>query len=63
LDEALARASEVERALSNPATVRDGQRLAELGREHRRLIPVIESAAKLRKYEVELAQVRELVLV
>ena len=49
--------------MSNPATVRDGQRLAELGREHRRLIPVIESAAKLRKYEDELAQVRELVLV
>jgi peptide chain release factor 1 len=37
--------------------------LAELGREHRRLTPVVEMAAKLRRYEDELAQVRELVLV
>jgi peptide chain release factor 1 len=63
LNEALARASEVERALSDPATVRDAQRLAELGREHRRLTPIVEAAAKLKKFEDELAQVRELVLV
>jgi peptide chain release factor 1 len=43
--------------------LRDAQRLAELGREHRRLEPVVELAARLRKYEDELAQVRELVLV
>jgi peptide chain release factor 1 len=59
----LARAAEVERALSDPATLRDAQRLAELGREHRRLGPVVEIAGRLRKYEDELAQVRELVLV
>jgi peptide chain release factor 1 len=43
--------------------VRDGQRLAELGREHRRLAPVQEMAARLRRTEDELAQVRELVAV
>ena len=59
----LARAAEVERSLSDPATLRDAQRLAELVREHRRLEPVVELAARLRKYEDELAQVRELVLV
>jgi peptide chain release factor 1 len=59
----LARADEVERALSDPATLRDAQRLAELGREHRRIAPIVEAAARLRKLEDELAQVRELVLV
>jgi len=59
----LARAAEVERALSDPATLRDAHRFAELGREHRRLAPVVDIAGKLRKYEDELAQVRELVLV
>lgn len=59
----LGRAAEVEQSLSDPATLRDAQRLAELGREHRRLEPVVELAARLRKYENELAQVRELVLV
>jgi peptide chain release factor 1 len=59
----LARAAEVERALSDPATLRDAQKFAELGREHRRLHPAVELAGKLHKYEDELAQVRELVLV
>lgn len=59
----LARAAEVERALSDPATLRDSQKLAELGREHRRLAPVVELAGRLHKAEDELAQVRELVLV
>ena len=59
----LARAAEVERDLSDPATLRDAHRLAELGREHRRLAPVMEIAARLHKDEDELAQVRELVLV
>src|SRR5690349_2246665 len=63
LADALARAAEVERLLSDPATLRDGHKLAELGREHRRLAPVVEAAGRLRKYEDELAQVRELVLV
>ena len=59
----LARADEVERALSDPATHRDAQRLAELGREHRRLATIVDMAARLRKFENELAQVRELVVV
>jgi peptide chain release factor 1 len=59
----LARAAEVEQALSDPATLRDAQRLAELGREHSRLAPIVELAGRLHKYENELAQVRELVLV
>lgn len=61
--DALARAEEVERELSNPQAVRDSHKLAELGREHRRLAPVVEMAARLRRYEDELAQARELVLV
>ena len=63
MNEALARAQEVERALSNPATLRDARKLAELGREHRRLVPVVEMATRLQRCENELAQVRELVLV
>jgi peptide chain release factor 1 len=43
--------------------LRESQRLAELGREHRRLEPVVQLAGKLHKYEDELAQVRELVVV
>jgi peptide chain release factor 1 len=43
--------------------VKDAGRLAELGREHRRLSEVVELAAELRRNENELAQVRELVLV
>jgi len=60
---ALARADEVERALANPNGLRDARQFAELGREHRRLTPVVELAARLRKSEDELAQVRELVSV
>ena len=41
--------------------MRDSARLAELGREHSRLTPVRELAAKLTKTENELAQARELV--
>jgi len=41
--------------------VRDPHRLAELGREHRRLAPVVDMAARLRKYESELVQTHELV--
>jgi peptide chain release factor 1 len=43
--------------------LRESQRLAELGREHRRLEPVVQLAGKLHKYDNELAQVRELVVV
>jgi peptide chain release factor 1 len=37
--------------------------MAALGREHRHLAPLVEMAAQLQKYENELAEVRELVLV
>ena len=53
----------MEGLLSEPATARDARRLAELGREHRRLSEVVETAARLRKAESELADVRGLVLV
>ncbi|MHB2034441.1 MAG: peptide chain release factor 1 [Gemmatimonadaceae bacterium] len=63
LVDALAKAEEVERALSDPATLRDPRRFAELGREHRRLTPLVELAARLTKEENELVQARELVSV
>ncbi len=63
LGDTLARAAEVERLLSNPDTFGDSTRVAELGREHRRLQPVIELAAELEKSENELAEARELVLI
>jgi peptide chain release factor 1 len=47
--------------LSQPSAARDNARLAELGREHRRLSTVVELAEKLRRTENELADVRELV--
>ena len=43
--------------------MRDSGKLAELGREHRRLSAVVELAARLGKVENELAQARELVSV
>src|SRR5688500_20147618 len=57
----MTRAAEIERELSDPATARDSRRLAELGREHSRLAPVKDMAARLERDENELAQVRELV--
>ena len=60
---ALARAEEVERALANPAGLRDSSQFAELGREHSRLAPIVALAGQLTKVENELAQARELVLV
>jgi peptide chain release factor 1 len=61
LGDAVARAAEVERLLSNPDTFGDATKVAELGREHRRLQPVVELAAQLTKSENELAEARELV--
>jgi peptide chain release factor 1 len=49
--------------LSNPDTFGDSAKSAELGREHRRLQPVVELAAELEKSENELAEARELVSV
>jgi peptide chain release factor 1 len=63
LGDTLARAAEVERLLSNPDTFGDSKQFAELGREHRRLQPVIALAAQLERSENELAEARELVLV
>jgi peptide chain release factor 1 len=58
---ALARAKEVEAALASPGGVRDPSQFAELGREHRRLMPIVEMGARLERAESELAQARELV--
>ena len=49
----MSRAAEIERELSDPATARDSRRLAELGREHSRLAPVMEMASRLVRYENE----------
>jgi peptide chain release factor 1 len=43
--------------------VKDARRFAELGREHRRLTPLVELASRLEKQESELTQMRELVIV
>jgi peptide chain release factor 1 len=59
----MSRAAEIERELSDPATARDSRRLAELGREHSRLAPVMDMGSRLVRYENELAQARELILV
>src|SRR5205823_2225700 len=63
LTEALERATEVERELLDPKTLRDSKRLAALGREHQRLQHIVSLATRLQKFENELADVRELVLV
>ncbi|HEY3745851.1 MAG TPA: peptide chain release factor 1 [Gemmatimonadaceae bacterium] len=60
LRDAVERASEVERELSDPKTVRDQQRMATLGRELRHLQPLVEMATKLQRNEQELAETREL---
>ncbi|HEV8447390.1 MAG TPA: peptide chain release factor 1 [Gemmatimonadaceae bacterium] len=57
---ALARAKEVESALANPGALNPGQ-FAELGREHRRLMPIVEMGAQFDRAQDELAQARELV--
>jgi peptide chain release factor 1 len=56
---ALARAKEVESALANPGALNPSQ-FAELGREHRRLTPIVEMGAQLDRAENELGQAREL---
>jgi len=61
LAEAVNRAAAVERELLDPKTVRDARLLASLGREHQRLVQVVERAAALKKLDDELASARELV--
>ena len=60
LRQAMARAEEVARELSDPATARDSRRLTTLGREHARLAPIVRAAEQLRRMEDELAQAREM---
>jgi peptide chain release factor 1 len=51
----------VEQQLSDPKTVKDAQRMGTLGRELRHLTPLVEMGNRLKKYDDELADVRELV--
>ena len=60
---ALARFQEVEQSLSETSTMRDTSRMADLGREHSRLAPIADLAARLYRMDDELAQTRELVSV
>jgi len=60
LRQALVRAEEVARELSDPATAGDSKRLTSLGREHVRLAPIVRLEAQLHRAESELAQAREL---
>jgi peptide chain release factor 1 len=60
LRQALARAEEVAKALSDPATAADQGKLRALGREHTRLAPVVRAAERLEKLKDELAQATEM---
>jgi peptide chain release factor 1 len=60
LDDALARAAEVESQLADPSVTTQPTRFAELGREHRRLSAVVEHAQRLDKVALELAGAREM---
>jgi peptide chain release factor 1 len=60
LRQALLRAEEVARELSDPVTARDSGRLQSLGREHSRLAPITRLAERLDRLREELRQVEEL---
>jgi peptide chain release factor 1 len=60
LRQALQRAADVERLLSDPAVARDPAQLQGLGREHARLAPIGRLAERLARLERELEQAREL---
>jgi peptide chain release factor 1 len=60
LRQALQRAEEVGRALSDPLVARDPAQLKSLGREHTRLAPVVRLAERLARLERELGEAREL---
>ena len=60
LRQALARAEEVAQRLADPSTARDGSALQSLGREQKRLLPVVELAGRLARSREELEQAREL---
>jgi peptide chain release factor 1 len=56
---ALARTAEVERALADPATVRDPKKLQALGREHARLQRIRATASRLERLADDLDQARQ----
>jgi peptide chain release factor 1 len=60
LQQALLRAEEVGRELTDPLVARDPSKLKALGREHTRLAPVVRLAERLARLDSELAQAREL---
>jgi peptide chain release factor 1 len=60
LRQALVRAEEVGRALSDPEVARDPGKLRSLGREHTRLAPVVKLAERIARLEDELEQAREM---
>ena len=61
LRQALRRAEEVERELSEPDLAKDPARLTALGREHSRLAPIVRLGKHYLQLEDELAQARELI--
>jgi peptide chain release factor 1 len=61
LRQALARAEEVARQLSEPGTAADTVKLKSLGREHARLVPIVRAAESLARLEAELAGAEEMV--
>ena len=60
LRQALARAEQVSRELSDPAIASDPPRLKLLGREHARLQPIVRVAERLARAQQSLAEAREL---
>jgi peptide chain release factor 1 len=58
--DALLRAEEVDRLLSDPDTVRDSQKLAALGKEHRHLAAIVTRSQRLDKLNSELVESREM---
>jgi peptide chain release factor 1 len=60
LRQALLRAEEVARLLSDPDVARDTAQLKSLGREHTRLAPIVRLAERLKRLQNELSQAREL---
>ena len=56
LRQALRRAEEVERELSEPDLAKDPARLTALGREHSRLAPIVRLGKQYLQLEGELAQ-------
>ena len=60
LRQALARAEEVANELAHLSTASDPAKLRALGQEHTRLAPIVQSAERLRKFQHEFAQAREM---